>query len=272
MSEQPSQTTTLLLKDLKNRLPIELDKKQNIFFEFKDWTFKEEEFIAKAKSKASNIGRFITEVLNHMLLSVGDHDFTKLDKNEKILYLARQPMGNVLYMYIYLRYDQLGEELRLAFKCPHCGHNVDNYITDIGDLDIDCKFGQFDEVVKYKLRKPVTLEAGDQLIEYVNLGIARWSMMEQTDGSMTDDASMKKYSYKHSIVGVDGITGYVNTDEIIGKLKKQDIERLGVAIAKHNAGPSIQAEISCPKCSNTFWRQIDWSYDHFFGVGSLPQN
>ena len=161
-----------------------------------------------------------------------------------------------LYMYIYLRYDQLGEDLRLAFKCPHCGTSIDDYITDIGDLDIDCKFGTYDEIIKYDLKKPITLEAGDQLVESVNLGIAKWTMMEQSDSSLTDDASMKKYSYKHSIVGVPGITGYINTDEIISKLKKQDIERLAVAIAKHNAGPSIQAEISCPKCSNSDSRKF----------------
>lgn len=262
----------MTLKDLGSRLPIEIGGKEKQYFKFKDWTFKEEEYIAKSKSKVKNIGAFITDILSSMLVGVGDEDFESKSKNEKILFLAGQPMGNVLYMYIYLRYDQLGEELRLAFKCPYCNHNVSNFITDIGDIDVDCKFGKFDEVIVYKLKKPITLEQGDQLIDHVKLGLAKWTMMEQTENAMVDEAAMKRYSYKHSIVGVDGVTGYLSPDEIIGKLKKQDIERLSVAIATHNAGPSIQAEIECEKCGNTFWRQIDWSYDHFFGVGSLPQN
>jgi len=272
MGDISTPNSTMFLKDLGNRLPIEIGGKELQYFKFKDWTFKEEEYIAKTKTKAKNIGRFITEVLVHMLVCVGDEDFETKDRNEKLIFLSGQPMGNILYMYIYLRYDQLGEDLKLVFKCPFCNHNVDDFVTDIGQIDVDCKFGQFDEIVKYKLKKPITLESGEQLVDHVKLGLAKWSMMEQTENGILDEAEMKKYSYRHSIVGVDDVTGYVSPDEVINKLKKQDIERLSVAIATHNAGPSIQAEIECEKCGNKFWRQIDWSYDHFFGVGSLPQN
>ena len=272
MSENaPASAVTIPLKELKNKFPIEVGGKIDQFFTFRDWTFKEEEYIAKAKTKFDTIGRFISDVLAMMLVSVGDEDFSKKDKAEKILFMNQQPMGNVLYMYIYLRYDQLGEELRLTFKCPFCNADITNFVADIGDLDIDCKFGKFEEVVNYKLKKPITLDVGEQLVETLKVGIAKWDIMEKNDGSSNDEATMKRYSYKNSIVGAEGITGFVNLDEITGKLQKRDIEHLGIAISKHNGGPSVQAEVECKKCNNTFWKQIDWSYDHFFGIGSLPQ-
>ena len=120
--------TTLPLRELKNRLPIEVGGKEQ-YFTFRDWTFKEEEYIAKAKTKFSTIGRFISDVLSMMLVQVGDESFEKKDQNEKILFMNRQPMGNVLYMYMYLRYDQLGEELRLTFKCPFCNTDINDFVV-----------------------------------------------------------------------------------------------------------------------------------------------
>jgi len=272
MGEATSKLQSIPLKELKNRLPIEVDGKVNQFFTFRDWTFKEEEYIAKAKTKTATMGRFIGDILAMMLTSVGGEDFTKKEHGEKILFMNRQPVGNVLYMYIYLRYDQLGEELRLTFKCPFCNAEINNFIANIGDLDVDCKFGEFSDVIDYHLKKPVSLDAGDQLIETLRIGMARWDVMEKAQNtSDANEATMKKYSYRNSIVGASNVTGYLDPEEVIQKLRKQDIERLGTVIAAHNGGPSIQAEVICSKCNNMFWKQIDWSYDHFFGNGSLPQ-
>jgi len=41
-------------------------------------------------------------------------------------------------------------------------------------------------------------------------------------------------------------------------------------ISKHNAGPTIQAEMFCNRCKQTFFKVIDWGYESFFGIGSLP--
>jgi hypothetical protein len=272
MSEAISASTlSLPLKELKNRLPIEVDGKENQIFVFRDWTFKEEEFIAKAKGKSSTMGRFISDVLSAMLVSIGDENFEAKTPGEKALFINRQPIGNVLYMYLYLRYDQLGSDLKLVFKCPFCSNEINDFVADIGDLDVDCRFGKFEEVVDYPLRKPITLEAGDQLVETLRLGISRWDVMEKANATDTNEAAMKKYSYRNSIVGAVGVPGYLNPDEVIQKLRKRDIESIGTIISQHNGGPSIQAEVVCKHCSNKFWRQIDWSYDYFFGNGSLPQ-
>jgi len=270
-TSKKSEKKSLALKELKNRLPIETEGK-TVYFTFKDWTFKEEEIIAKMKKKSPSMGRFINDVLSMMLDTVGGEDFSGKDDNQKVLYINQQAMGNVLYMYLYLRYDQMGEELRLDFKCPFCGADISNYITDIGDIDVDCKFGEFDKYVEYKLHKPITLENGDQLVEKLKIGIAKWDVMEKAQDENDNEAQMKKYSYKHSIQGVVGIDRFIDVSEIITKMKKRDIEKIGNFIAEHNGGPSVQAEVLCSKCDNKFWKQIDWSYDHFFGSGSLPLN
>ena len=264
-------STKVLLKDLKNTLPIPVKGKTDQSFSFIDWTMKEEKELAKIQAKNPTMGRFVSAVLCLMLKSIHGEDFAALDEKARILAINQMFLGNVLYMYVYLRYDQLSAEVKFDYTCPFCRTPVKNFTASLDDLDIDTKKVDYQEIIDYRLRKPVTLVKGDQLVEVVKLSMAKWDVMERADTQeSTDMASMKEHTFKGSIKGFEGVTGFA-TDEVVAKLHKIDIELLQKVIAEHNAGPTIVSEIECKKCNNTFYRQIDWSYESFFGVGSLPQ-
>lgn len=260
------------LGKLKNKLPIEVKSKADQTFTFKSWGMTEEKKLAKLKDKNPSMGRFVSAVLKEMLTTLHGEDFEGLDEKDKGLILNQLPMGSVLYMYLYLRYDQLGPEINLQFDCPYCDKKIKDFIANIEDMDVDCKTGNYDDVEIYKLRKPITLDAGNQLVEALKIGIGKWDIMESADRvNSNDEATMKEHSFRRCIVGVEGVDTQISPDSIIKKLLKIDIEGLHSFISNHNGGPSVQAEIECPVCSAEFSHTIDWRYESFFGIGSLPQ-
>jgi len=259
------------LKELQNKLPIEIKGKKDQSFSFKDWSMEEEKQIAKIKEKNPSMGRFVSSVLCLMLKDLHGEPFNSKEDKEKILTINQMPMGNILYMYIYLRYDQMGSELRLDFDCPFCANKIRNFTATLDDIDVDCKVGDYEDLIEYKLKKPVTLDKGDQLIEKVKIGLSPWDIMERAESSGSfDEATMKQHTFRYSIKEIVGVTGHV-VDEFMKKLKKIDIEFLHKTISEHNAGPNLQAEVECSKCKQTAYKSINWGYDDFFGIGSLPQ-
>jgi len=260
--------------ELLNSLPIEIKGKKNQTFTFKDWGMREEKLVAKLRDSKTNMGKFISGVLRLMLKELCGEDFTSKTEGEQKLALNQMALANVMYMYLFLRHDQLGEEINLTFGCPSCDHKIKNYTANLNDLDVYCKFGDWEETINYKLKKPVNLTKGDILVETVKLGICNWDVMEKADttGKDFNEAVMKERTFRDAIKGVEGHDGYIDMGEFIEKLKKIDIEFLNRKISEHNAGPEVQAEVSCDKCGFEFIRHLDWSYDSFFGLTSLPQN
>lgn len=262
----------LLLKDLKNKLPIEDKSKQDQTFTFRDWGMPEEKHIAKLKDKNPSIGKFINKVFCYMLATLNGEDFQVLSEEQKMLRINQMPMGNVFYMYLYLRYDQLGNDIVMSLECPICSYKTKEFIADIGDVDVDCKIGNYDETFIYTLRKPVTLDKGNQLIEKLKLGLAKWNVMERADDQASaNQAIMKELTFRNSIVSIEGIDTPMVPDQIISKLRKIDIEYIQRMLSEHNAGPTIVIDAECSKCGKSHLRAIDWSYDNFFGIGSLPR-
>lgn len=272
--KEPAKATfpTTTLGKLGNKLPVETKGKPDQFFSFIEWGTVEEKKIAKIKDKNPSMGRFITDVLMILTDKINGEAFAGQDEKIKILKLNQLPLANPLYMYFYLRFDQMGEELALNCQCPSCSHLEENFVASLGDLDVDCKLGEWDDNVNYKLKKPITLEKGEQLINNLNIKVGVWDIMERMDSIVAQDsAETKIYTLKNHIAGSEGFVGYLNADEVVQKIKKVDLERLQRLIAQHNAGPSLQQQIECRMCKFKFYTQLNWSYDSFFGASSLPQ-
>ncbi len=263
-------STKSTLGKLKNHLPIEVKSKKDQSFTFIDWGMDEEKIVSRLKEKNPSMGRFISRVLVEMVETLHGEDFRTLDKKERNLIINQLPMGSVLYMYLYLRYDQLDEEISLNFDCPYCQSGATNIIANLEDMDVDTKVGDYDELLEYKLKKPITLDEGKQLIDTLHIEIGKWDIMESADRlSNQDEATMKEHTYRRSLV-VKG-DNPVSIDKVLKKLRKKDIEKISGKISEHNAGPSVTAEVKCPKCDREHTHTIDWRYESFFGVGSLPQ-
>lgn len=273
MTESKDTSVKSTLKELANKLPIEIKGKENQFFTFKNWGMPEEKKIAEIKGENPNMGRFISQMMYLLLDTLHGEDFGGQEEAKKILTINQLPMGDVLYMFIYLRYDQLSEDISMGFHCPNCQKLVKDWVADLGDLDVDCKRGDWEDTVTYKLKKPITLEKGEQLIDNLKLTVAKWDAMERaTEEIATNDAARQEHQLKACLQGSEGYEGHLDANEVINKLAKKDLEYLQKVISSHNAGPSIQAEVQCSRCKHKYLQMIDWSYDNFFGASSLPQS
>lgn len=266
--ETAYQTT---LKELQNQLPIHLKEKTDQTFTFKDWGMSEEETIAKMKGKNPTMGKFVSGALCEMLSTLNGEDFSSLEDKRKKLIINQQFSANVLYMYLYLRYDQVDSDIRLGFTCPHCNTEIKNFIASLDDLDVDCKHGEYEEGTPYQLRKPITLTQGNQTIETLRLGLSKWDVMERAEHrNGTKEYDGMRASLLDGIKGVEGVDRMVSITDIVNSLKKKDMIAIHAKLSEVNAGPDLTAEVSCDQCGKTAHQMIDWSYDGFFGVSSLP--
>jgi hypothetical protein len=260
------------LKELGSNLPIPVEGKKNLSFSFKSWGLDEEKEIGEIKRKSQYMGPFISKVLSYMMDTCCGEDFKTMDDDARQFFLAQMPMMNVLYLWIYLRYDQLDEMLRLDVGCPGCGRMNKNFTASLSGLDIDVPEKDDKPIGEYKLRKKFKITDKDadevQSLKFVR---TPWFAMDTADDEVTTNQGLiMELMFAKSIVGTDAEEGFIDIEAINKKLRKRDIEFLSNAIQKHNAGPSLAIEGKCHYCPTKFFRQLDWSYDTFFGSSSLP--
>jgi hypothetical protein len=263
---------TISLKELGQNLPVPVDGKKNLSFSFKSWGLDEEKEIGEMKRKSQYMGPFISKVLSHMIEDLCGEKFSKMDENARELLLSKMPMMNVLYLWIYLRYDQLDEMIRLDVGCPGCGRMNKNFVASLSGLDVDVPEKADDPIAQYKLKKPFKLTDKDaELTKVLKFSRTPWFAMDTADDEVTTNQGMiMELMFSKSIVGTDGEEGFIDLESINKKIRKRDFEFLSNAIQKHNAGPSLAIEGKCHYCPTKFYRQLDWNYDTFFGSSSLP--
>jgi hypothetical protein len=265
----------LTLEHLKNKLPLGMGAAERADFSFQKWGFEEEKKIGELKKQSSRMGPFVSSVLALMLKNLGKHDFSSsaFELPQKLLVLNQMRMMDVLYMYIYLRYDQLDDQVRLDVGCPSCGKVNKDFVASLNGLDVNClgKDEKVDAIIDYKLRKP--FQIGNDLIEVIKVKRTLWDAMEKTtDEISSNSGALMQLIFEHSIAGVNDEVGYVDHEKLLEGMLKIDIERLSKVITKHNGGPMLILEGKCKFCGAPFYKQLDWSYDSFFGSSSLPQD
>lgn len=262
----------ITLKELGNNIPIPLPDSKDTTFDFLSWGLKEEKEIGELKRKSQFMGPFINEVLAKMIVRCAGVDFASMNHQQRILFLYKMPMMDILYMWIYLRYDQLDEMIRLNVGCPGCGRMNDNFEANLEGLDVECVEDGDNPLADYKLRKPFKLEEEDaDNIKVLKVKRTPWGAMDKADDEVTTNQGLiMDLMFRHSIVGWDDEEGYLDFDKLTNGLRKRDFERLSTVIQKHNAGPTLALEGKCNFCPTKFYRQLDWSYDNFFGSSSLP--
>ena len=270
---------TTTLKELDQDLPILplLKGEKNKFekersFSFLEWDMKLEEEFAKLQEENISQGQLVNKILCRLLDQYCGRDFQKLSDNEKMLIINQEYFANVIYMYTYLRVEELGHELILNVACPYCKKEVNKYECDLRTMDVDCKDKENKRVHEYNLKKPILYKG--KVITGFKYDLAKWDFIEgiKADKNLSNTLFKKRMFYS-SIVGFLDSKGLIETfidkKEVIDKMKKYDIEKFLIVISENNGGPSMVTQVDCPHCSNTFQKIIDWSYQNFFGISSL---
>lgn len=262
----------LTLGEYKNNLPIGIDKDSNDkSFSFRSWGLNEEKEISEMKQKSDNMGTFVNKILCFMLKDLAGSNFIEKSENEKLIMLNQMKLMDVLYLYIYLRFDQLDECLRMDVTCPTCGKLNKDFIADLKGLDISVIEANDDEKISYELKKKFTINETD--IKIINFKRTPWDAMEKaTDDIFGNSGKMMELIFNYSITGINNQSDFIDLSDILKGIRKKDFEKLSNKMNQHNAGPKLQISDNCKFCKKVFFQQLNWSYDDFFGSSSLPQD
>lgn len=276
--EENKNHKVITLKDLGPVLPITrfiADKPvEKLDFSFLEWDMTVEEKLAEIKAKAKSMGQFINQMMSLLLDRFCGQDFQAMTKEERLISLNQLEYPNMMYMYVYLRVEELGDELRLDVNCPHCGKLNKDFVCSLHDMEVHAKGVEHARKIDFTLKKPI-LMANEQIITGLKIDIAKWDAMENADAELSEnDAKVKQLLFNSSICGAsvgDGepMKGFVDVQTIVKKLKKIDIERLGQAIAQNNGGPMMAVKGKCQHCAKEWAKLLNWGYDYFFDNSSL---
>lgn len=267
---------TIDLKELKNQLPIGLKNKEGVYFEnnifsFKSWGLEEEKNISKMKIESKSAGQFINQMLSYMLEKIGDHNFENMEEPAKLLMINQMNLVDVLYMYIYLRYDQLGNTISLNIPCGTCGKLMKGFDADMDGLDVTVREDEDADDWNYELRKKFDID--NEEVKSLKIRRTPWAALESVkQNEAMGTSELFQIMLKHSMMGKNDEVGYQQLDDIFKKIRKVDFEYLTQFLSDKNGGPSMNVEGNCKFCASPFLFALDWNYQTFFGTSSLPQH
>jgi len=241
-------------------------------FEMKSWGMDEELAIGKSRGQEDlSMVDFVNEILSTMLLSIGDESFEGMSHDEIILRIGKLFFSDVLYMYLWLRNDALGNEVHLKdVTCFDCRPKAKfDFIADIETLEVEiAETDVFEELIgSVQLRRGMMFQ--DEVRKELRIKPLRWTAMGNVVSGEVNIGAAKQALFKDAICGVDGIDHEIMvSDADLKSLKKIDIEILTGAAEKISMGPVMVVEGVHDKCKKKFKRNLDWTYDSFFAISS----
>lgn len=276
-SKKPEISKKVKQDDLGLTFPIHNDKFKDQTFSFLDWDMDMEETLSDLQNEHShNVGLFVRHMMNVLLDTVHGKDYQTLNNEEKVMMLSQMDFPNMMYMYVALRVEEMGEDLLFEnITCPNqsCKKLIERFVADLRTLDIICKDEKHPKTIKYELKRPIKLENVKDVITGLELGITKWDSMEKIPSDKAgNEGFIKKTMYQSSIVtpltNGEPTEGFVDMKTLVRKIKKKDQAKLGNALAENNGGVEMIVSGECPHCKAEFVKPIEWGYDSFFGSSS----
>jgi hypothetical protein len=266
------------LKDLGMTMPLGIltsDGNYAKSFGIKRWRMKEERELGELRdqNRDASVGQFVATVLSAMCTNVGNHDFEKLKPAEKMVHLSQMFVGDVFYLYTWLRLKSLGPQLKLDIKCPNCSNKF-KFSADLNTVEVDTCDRLEDAYWDYKLEEP--FEIRNKEVTEFRMGPPRWITLENMKGiGGLNTGAAKAGMILGSIVGIKNWkdakgepTPVALAVSELDDMAKVDIEGITSMMDENAIGPNMAIEGECPRCRSNYVMPIDWSYDHFFGASS----
>lgn len=233
-------------------------------FRLRPWRLKDEKHLGQLRDKrGQRVGAFATEVLAYMVQTVGPHAFDAMAPVERKMVLSGMYMADILYMYLYLRYEALGsdEPVPMMLVCPHC-RQQSRFDADLGSMEVETvSEGALDLRWIDQLRDGIEIEG--QMRQNLWLQPLVWSSVEGLD--MGAGARAVPY-IQASICGAEGCSRnpFAITESELDEMTKFDMEGLATSIGSRAPGPVMIIKTDCPKCRLELTQMLDWGYDSFF--------
>lgn len=267
-AETKSPFTMSELGKLGPNLPvgIMINGKRSRPFRLRPFRLKEEKEIAKLRqdAKAMTIGKFVLQVMSKMLMTIGPHNFDTMKEGERVLALCQLTMADMLYVYLYLRYEALGadEPVGMKLKCPNCSGEYQWY-GDLGTIEVQVVGDDVQSLDRdFELRDGVILRG--EMRKKLKLGPFLWGTFLSPD--FQDKSKQNTAVITASIVGVEGIdqNPFRIGDDELDELTKYDLNAVIDNIDNNTPGPKLRLEPTCPTCNYKTAIMLDWGYESFF--------
>ena len=243
-------------------------------FSVKPWRMREEKELGKLRSEIPgtvSVAQQTGLVVMHMLNSVGNHDFTKMKHPEKQLVVSQMFMGDVWYVYAFIRKHCISEEVPMKLTCPRCGKEFD-YQANLQTLQVN--HANELEAAKWEYNLKVPFEIRGKEVKKFVLGPQRWEIAEKSYATK-DESVAKELAMIGSIKGLNDDTAQLELmSGELDDMSKKDLEGLINEIDIHYMGPNMAIEMTkedkCPNCgyASDYVISLDWSYNNFFGISS----
>ena len=240
------------------------------------WRMREEKAIARALSALpdENFGTRLAIVMSVMCQRLGPVDLDQIkDIPARRLIISTMTMPDVFYAYIWLRIQAIGNEIKFNFKCPKqkCHHEFE-FVADLMSTEVKVPVDETDLYWEYKLKTPVQIRG--LTVEGFRMGPQQWMTAENavaSDGPKVSviQGSIRGFSNEKTI---DKTTNQPIEQKLLDseldEITKYDLEGMFSAISKHQFGPVMAVDVTCPQCEHSWESSIDWRYESFFVVSS----
>jgi len=268
--------TKTTLADLGSQLPVGIRTGPGTLekaFSVRPWKTKDEREIAKRKTPDTSIAKYVSMIVATMCDRMGPHDFSQMKPVERELIVSQMYMGDVFYVYCYLRRRALGPLLKMQFDCGHCKEKIP-YTANLDTLEVRTVEREEQLGWAVDLQDPIKIRGKD--ISRFQLSAMRWNVLETTaQVNVGSDAVAKIAAIRGSIVGLNSESEpVIISDPEMDELSKYDLENLAHQVNIHYVGPDMAIEDVCTPeiCprggGRKFMVAIDWTYDSFFAISS----
>lgn len=261
--------TTKTLIDNGKALPVgiiageRLDKSLDVL----PYKLKQERELAKIKRPGLPVGEYVQTALSLLVARFGPHDFTKMEPGERKLIIAQAWFPDILYAYLYVRYNSLGSDYPIEAQCPACRTLNKDIVGDLSTVEVavvsDPKALNWD----VELRDGVPIMG--KVRNKIRLQPPVYGMLDF--GAAVDGELPFLNVLRACLVSAEGVEGPpVILDNDADEMSKWDIESVQRSIEEHTPGPRMVVESLCRRCKGEMRSVINWASESFFSLPSRP--
>lgn len=239
-------------------------------FRLRPFKLKQEKALAKLREKAKGgtVGQFVCDALASMVQTLGPHNFDAMKEGERQIAINQLTMADVLYLWVYMRFDALGEEpVAMTIRCRSCTNEY-KWFGDLGSMDVRVLHDStIDTSRTYKLRDGVAFAGAERHV--LKLDMMKWDFFSR---NFNNKDSQSALAIMGSIVGIEGVdrNPFQMTENDLDEMSKFDIGGITRDIEDNTVGPQMDIEPQCPSCNHKSRMMLDWGYESFFSRSALP--
>lgn len=261
------------IREMGARLPLGVmsaDGQLHRSFEVRPWRMKEEKALGELQRSrdVTTPAQYVMSVISYMATRIGQYDMDALSPDERDNVVQQMMLGDVWYIYVWLRIHAIGEHLKVEYDCPHCKRKGLTITADLFTTEVNAVDSLAEATWVYRLANPITIRK--RVAEALEMGPLRWSMLLNV-GTTGGLGGAKAAAILGACRGIPGAEHQmVLTAEDLEEMTKRDIESIVGKIDDHGLGPIMAIEDKCVNdaCKKQIRLPINWEFQSFFGISS----